>query len=943
VYRSQLERIASMPDADRAREVARLSFPESVLLELIDEVRDLVMSDLTRALEQAEILCLIADRLEASIASARARTALAHALNYANRFTDAIHALDEADQIAAAREDEIERAHVSLTKIQSYARLGRFADAIGCCEHAERVFRESEQPELAVRAVTNHAILHRMLGQWSESIDRFDQALRLAKGDPTTTAQIQSNRAESLLELGRFRQAESAFRESCELLDEAGMPRVAAIVRGNLADLLGRQGRFSEAIEQFELARRFFEQDRAPGDLARLEAELADVLAAIGLLDDAAELYARSDSALQEVGLTAERARALTGLASVLLKRDPARAGDALTGAQQLYDTLGNAAGQTTARLLRGRLALLAGDTAQALAFAADPPAGTVEPPTLRLFRIMLRGDIELANENLEAAHDLIARAIEDAGTLALPSVLADLHHRMARVLCARGSVAEAVEQYRHAMHHLDRIRGALQGDRLRAAFIDERHEVFSEATAVILQAGGPDAQTEAFDVTERGRSRALLDLISGDVELADQIARAARSEDESRLLMQLAEQRAALNFLYSRIDPAAEVDTAPKVTDWLSELHLVESRVTGLESRLSASRAGRGVLATPQPGVELADSLDPDHALLTYARCGDSLGCFVVRRGAIHFVDLRLGLDELESLAGNLSFQFRRAIVRGSGSSARAAKRTSAAISAAFALHDAVLHPVLPLLSDIARVTCVPTADLHTVPFGALHDGDAFLIERMSVTNLPSASLLSAITRPENRTTGRSLVVGVADRFAPHIDAEARAVAHVLPDPCLLTGADATADGVLGQLAGADFIHLAAHGIFPPGNPLAAAIKLHDRWLTAREIFSLDLDGAAVTLSGCETGRARVDSGEEVYGFVRAFLAAGASGLVSCLWASHDATARELMSRMYAEAPKTGTPAARLFSGLHRAQRQAIKNGTHPGLWSGFIAIGVA
>ncbi len=939
--RSCIERLAALPESEREHEAGAAVVTEPVLLELTDEVRDLVMTDLDRALAMGDVLRLIADRLDLPLARARARSASAHALNYANRFEEAIILLEEAAAIAHGQGDPLEVARSDLAKIQSLARLGRFDEAIEAAERAERSFVSAGEPSLALRAVTNHAILLRMLGRWSESVDRFDRALELAVDDPTTTAQIQSNRAESLLELGRFESAERAFRESCGLLEGAGMERVAAIVRGNLADLLGRQGRLSEAMEQFEHARRFFERDRAAGDLARIEAELADVLAAVGMAADAASMYERSCQALEESGLAAEHARALSGLGALLVRDDPGRAHDVLARALTAFENLESASGMARVRLLQARLALRGSDLEQAAALASTPADASQESPVHTVIRAAIRAEIAIASGDLDDAASEIERALGLAQRLSLPPILADLHHRLARIRAEQGRTDEANDEFRRAMSQVERIRGALQGDRFRSAFLGERSEIYQDAADAILDAGSPSAHAEALGVAERARSRVLLDLIQGGVELAERASGGAESPDEARLLERLAAERARLNYLYSRLDPAGEEGSQRPLSDWLEDMRTAETGVTALESRLEASRAGRRIMATPAGAEELVASVSADRAMLVYARRRDGLGCYCVRNTGVDFVNLALPLDRLEELTADLGFQLRRVVTRGTGCSARAQRRLSSALRAARAVHDAVLTPVLPMTSGRARLTVVPFADLHLVPFSALHDGQRYLVERLAVSRLPSASLSRVIGGSDGAADAPALVVGAPDRFAPEIASEVEAVAAALPGSTLLVGERATGDALVSLIGGAGIVHIASHGMFPPGNPLASALKMADRWVSAREVFALRLPGSVVTLSGCETGRTEVDSGEEIYGLVRGFLAAGAEGVVSSLWAAHDRVARELMTRMYEDAPREGSPTARVFEGLRRAQLHAIGEGMHPGLWSGFVAVG--
>lgn len=938
--RSRVEHLLSLPTEERAREAATTQLAEPVLLEMIDEVRDLVMSDLDRAIAMGELLRVISDRLELPTAMARSRSAWAHALNYANRFDEAIAALEEASRIAQSDNDPLEDARACLARAQSLARLGKYEDAIGACVHAERIFEERDEPELTLRAVTNHAIILRMLGRWAESVERFDRALSLARLDPTLAAQIQSNRAESLLELGQFEDAERAFRQSCELLETAGMERVAAIVRGNLADLLGRQGRLSESIRQFERARRFFERDRASGDLARIEAELADVFAATGLSVEAIDLYSGAVEALDAAGMAAEHARALTGLGALLLETDTASAKGPLERAASAWDTLGNHQARVRTELLMARAALLECDLGRASALASLESESAEDSHVNKIIRRTILADVLTSSSQPTLAQELLHEAIDIAEQLGLPAIRADLHHRLGRVISALGQSEAALVHFRHSITEIERIRGALQGDRFRAAFLGDHSLIYQHTADELLKLDRPGAVVEAFDIAEQARARALLDAVQGGVELAESMAEGASNEDRS-LLESLARARARVNYLLSRIDPAAADDASPVGGEWLELLSDAEAEVSRIESRLTSSGRVRSVLATPVPVREIAETIPEGSAVLVYAPHGDSIACYRIRHHSVQLIKLRITADELDEACASFSFQLRRAVVRGQATSGRADRRRASAITAAQRLFDAVIRPVLPALDRIERIAIVPTGSLHAIPFSSLHDGDRYLVERFRIARAPSASISAGISSSANGTRAGGLVIGASDRYAPEIRSEAEAVADALPGSRLLLDDSAVADQVIDAMSQADVVHIASHGMFPPGNALAAAIKMADRWLTAREIFSLRLNGSVIVLSGCETGRSEVDRGEESYGFVRAFLAAGAGGVITSLWASHDRIARTLMTDMYTLAPERGTPAERMFSGLRAAQLKAIKNDLHPGLWSGFTAVG--
>ena len=70
---------------------------------------------------------------------------------------------------------------------------------------------------------------------------------------------------------------------------------------------------------------------------------------------------------------------------------------------------------------------------------------------------------------------------------------------------------------------------------------------------------------------------------------------------------------------------------------------------------------------------------------------------------------------------------------------------------------------------------------------------------------------------------------------------------------------------------------------------------------ITQADVEWLDLSGLElITLSACETGLGRAESGEGMSGFRATLLRAGAETVVSSLWRVPDEPTRRLMTRFY-------------------------------------------
>jgi CHAT domain-containing protein len=76
------------------------------------------------------------------------------------------------------------------------------------------------------------------------------------------------------------------------------------------------------------------------------------------------------------------------------------------------------------------------------------------------------------------------------------------------------------------------------------------------------------------------------------------------------------------------------------------------------------------------------------------------------------------------------------------------------------------------------------------------------------------------------------------------------------------------------------------------------------EQWLTLRDIFcGMHLKANVLTvISGCESGMLRPDRVDEVVGLPSGFLYAGATCVLSTLWAVYDLSSALLMDRFHAE-----------------------------------------
>jgi CHAT domain-containing protein len=239
--------------------------------------------------------------------------------------------------------------------------------------------------------------------------------------------------------------------------------------------------------------------------------------------------------------------------------------------------------------------------------------------------------------------------------------------------------------------------------------------------------------------------------------------------------------------------------------------------------------------------------------------------------------------------------------------------------------------------------VLVVPHGPLHSLPFHALPAGEGeALIDRAEITYLPSASTLRYL-RPHTGNGGHDperdsvLVVGVEDERIPKVEEEVERVRELFARGDVLRSSAASMAEFRARAADADYVHVAAHGVFRGDDPYFSALRLADGWLSVYDLYGLELKARLVSLSTCQSGRSWVGGGDELVGLVRGFLHAGAGSLVVSLWPVNDSTTADLMVAFY-RALRAGTPAP---AALRSAMLEVRAQHPHPYHWAPFVLIG--
>lgn len=248
-------------------------------------------------------------------------------------------------------------------------------------------------------------------------------------------------------------------------------------------------------------------------------------------------------------------------------------------------------------------------------------------------------------------------------------------------------------------------------------------------------------------------------------------------------------------------------------------------------------------------------------------------------------------------------------------------------------------------------RHLCIwPNGPLHYLPYHLLEVDGRPLAEDWTVTQVPSLGFLRSQAPGLHRPSGRGLVAfasaaGGARHGLPAQDAletHAARVAAAMGGHAVL-GAAATPRRLLGELADARYVHVAAHGAHNEWASWYQCLFLSpdaddDGRVFAHDILRADLRGVElVTMSSCESALGRFDVNDNLRGLPAAFLSAGASAVIGCLWPVHPQVATEFFGSLYERLARTPDRRA-----AFRAAQSAVR-ARHPAFrdWGSFCFIG--
>lgn len=926
--------------------------PDDLLTALRDAAERLRQVDTPASLRLAECVVTGAALAGRSDHQALGAMARADALWLLGQYSEAAATYEAARQVFADLQHEVgwARTHIGWVIVSYY--LGRGAAALDALAPAVAVLERREEWLRAGALDMNAGYVCWRLGRFEAALERFGRAERTFRervpGSDLKIAWLQGNRALVLTEMGQFDQALALHARARAVFETEGDTVSVLRTDGYQAEILAARGEYTGALALHQRTLQALEQ--ASLDVDAAWTRLSMVIAYLGLNRpaEAADLARAAIDQFERLATPTEAARARYFAALALAALDNGdEARRLLNDAAATFDAIGHTHQQAMVALQQASLALADEHWTEAREVAGLAAeqflARGQRVPAAQAHLLQARASLECGQwaAVADAAQSALAVA-EDCG---VPWLAYQARYLRARVADHDGQRAVALAEYAAAMASIDRLQSQLAVE-LRVTFLDDKLHVYHDAIDCALAGALPGL---ALASLERAKSRALVDYLSGHPGASDN----SLADDESRALAgDVARLRAEHAWLAGRLfgdslgrrpEPGDSGGVAATDGDVLSAaMHDREQRIIALTEQLALRRARSG---RPEPpasgaGVWTVPTLAADTVVLEYYLHEDTAHVFVIADGSVTCQLLPITTAAVRRLLQfwQLNLDATAASLAGGHSLSEPAGNARGLLTA---LYRALIAPVEASLAGRGRLIIVPHGPLHGVPFPALFDGRLHLIERLVVTFSPSLDVLRLDRAPVRRRGGVLVIGHSAGGRLPAALAEARLVAGLVGGRLLLES-DATTASVRTWAADCCLVHIAAHGEARLDNPAFAHVVLADGHLITADVFGLDLRGAIIVLSACETGRGQVATGDEVIGLSRGFLYAGAAALVQTLWRVDDEATAALVGEFY----RALVGGASTGTALRAAQCAMIGSDSRrasPFFWAAFQSVGDA
>ncbi|GAB3497918.1 CHAT domain-containing protein [Flexivirga lutea] len=715
-------------------------------------------------------------------------------------------------------------------------------------EEARRAATAAGSRYVAALALVQEGTIAMYRGDWTAGLLALDRVRLDDLRSPAEVLAVLLNRGLANTTLRHPVAGRRDLRAALRLAIRQDWPEVVFKARHNLGCLEFFVGHLPEAIRLMQ------EADESPVRVDRLQSrrDIAAALLEVGLIDPARHLLGLALRSARRRGLRLDEGNILLDLAGAHLlagdTRSAARAAASAAHAFRAYDDADLAAHAqlllAAADLTRGRPAL-------------DPALLDRPGPTGRMAARLLaeasidRGDLDRAD-----------RLLHGLGRQPIDGIDAVMHEHLlrARLATYRSDQRSAEREFAAAARKLARMQASVAGPEARAAVAVHGTRLARNDLGQAIRRGDPE---HVFRSVERWRA-------------ASQRLPALHPHPDPVVASWVMRLRQVRHDAQSGHDgPAVRAEIASLERQLARRLWAAGADAVGTGLPPAAYRAVRAKLA--ESGATLLYYFRQDRR--------DHLLTIGARRPVIRVL---APATRTEAAVARLESALRARAHAGPDAALRAAIDRSVARDV-----EQLAALLLPpdAIGAAGPVLVAPTRALASIPWSMLP-----ALSARPVVVAPSVSRWCAAGPTTGEMHAAALLLG--PRIA-HGAPELRAVERVWRRAGreVRTRLHGTTRDLLGAFAGAQLVHVAAHGEHAQQSPIFSRLDLHDGPLFAHELTGRAQVPDHVVLSACDVGRSAVGPGEEPLGLAAALLALGVRSVLAAAGPVDDQQAAEAMT----------------------------------------------
>jgi tetratricopeptide (TPR) repeat protein len=792
-------------------------------------------------------------------------------------------ALLERDSAENDRERARLAARIWISTARSEAEVRSSEAGFAALDTAQGFVDRLDDPGLRVLLFCQRGLIELRGGSLARSRTSLDAAAELLEhAAPRDQASVLINRGNVAIAEGRLAEARADFERSAEISAQTGLAIERLHSQHNLAYVEFLLGELARALRLMDEARH-----SGMGEDGIVLLDRARVLIEAGLATDADDSLARAATLFrrhrvaQDLGETElERARCALARGEMRLARRFAGS------ARRRFLRRGSDRWRRSAELVLLQADLVDGR-----------PPGRVVPPAQRLAAEFESEGLRL---HARAAHLIAIEAgLAGGAAEAAASGLAELgppraddpvtgrmhdHYVRAKVSIACGRSSEAAARIRRALDELARYQASFGSIDLRTASAVHGRRLAELDVSLALRGG---RATSIFAAAERARA------VSSRMP-------PVRPPDDPVAAELLADLRRTIESLH-----AVEQDSAAS-EPLLRKRRELERQIVARSWTVS----GSGAVGKPASFEGVRQALrGRDRTMVTYVQASGALCAIVIgERANVHDLGPAAPvLEHVQRVRADLDVLAHPTLPPGIRTAVRASLDRSLA-----ALERTLLAP---LRVDGALVL-VSTGVLSRLPWASLPS-----LRGRSLVVAPSATKWLAST--EAPGARRPSVIALSGPGLGRGEAEVDMVGAVWP--AARVARNATAGALLDAAASATVLHVAAHGLHQPENPLFSSVRMSDGPVFAHEI---DQGGHApehVVLSACEVGLATIRPGDEALGLASALLNLGTRSVIASVARVGDEVAERTMAAYHASLAGGLDSAASLAAALDQVDADVV------------------